>query len=328
MAGRYSGRSRRSGRARTGLAVIALVCVLAIFLAAAFFFERKLDKPVENAGMQVTFFDDEDAGYVLVNGRTYAGKNVETLLFVGVESSTAGAYGKAGPVVLLVRDADTGKSSALQLDENIIAYMESPGNEGMRSAQISRAFENVPDAAAGSRIAVQAVEKLLGGVGIGHCMTVSMEAVPVLNDWAGGVEVEISEDFAAGDYEFSAGEKILLENDMARAYVTAFGNDETGNDRQRRQRQYIFSWFAKAKPKFSDMTAAMDLFMKLSGYYYTDAAADELQNVLDMMGDGAEAEIYDIPGSTVKNGDLYEFCPDDGALTEIVIELFCGAEIH
>lgn len=335
MPRKYGKRSRRSNKLRSCLAAVVVLAVIAGCVLAAHFMQDKLDKPVENAGMQLTSHIKEDSAQVYMNGRWYARRDVETLLLMGIDnfgelesSKSYNNTNQADFLVLIVRDRDTGENTAIHINRDTMTDVTVLGvtgdNAGTIEAQIAISFAYGTGGHDSCKNAARAVTRLLYGMEVDHYMTFTMDAVPIANDWVGGVEVEVIQDFSGVVDEFVMGETVKLMGDQALRYVRARRELEGGSNlnRMERQRQYAAKWLEKAQLQFEDAQAALDLFLRLDGYYYSDCTIDQMADMAEGFDSAKGLEMIDLPGEAV-SGDVYmEYHVDEEALQQLVLDVF------
>lgn len=336
MARRHKRKSRRAGRMRIYLSVAAVLLIFVIGTVGARFLESWTAVEVENAGQQMTAHTNEEStAQVFMNNQWYQKKNVETLLVMGIDnygaitgSSSYNNTNQADFLVLFVRDTDTGESKAIHLNRDTMTDITMLGVTGeavgVQHAQLALAYNYGRGENDSSRNTANAVENLLYGMKVDHYITVTMKAVPIMNDWAGGVEVEISDDFSAVDEALVQGETIRLQGDQALTFVrTRLGmGDSTNINRMERQRKYASAWVDQAQMKLRDTEAVAQLVLKLSDYHYSDCTADEMAEFANELSETPSVEIYELPGEATQGEHYIEYYVDEAALQQLVLEVF------
>lgn len=336
MAGKRRKKNRRNRRLRLCLAAGAVALILLAGAAIAQVLESRMSVKVDNAGKQMTAFSsEENAAQVFMNDQWYKKKDVETLLVMGVDNhgsiTSSDSYnnsGRADFLMLFVRDTDSGEQAAIHLNRDTMTDITMLGvtgeAAGVQRAQLALAFTYGRGEGDSSRNTADAVSNLLYGMEIDHYITITMDAVPIMNDWAGGVEVEILDDFTGVDETLVQGEKITLSGEHALNYVqTRKGLDDSSNlQRMKRQRQYAAAWIAKAQNLVQDEKAVANLVLQLSNYHYSDCSAEELAEIARRLSDKADMTIYDLDGKAVQGVDFMEYYVDDEMIQQLVLELF------
>jgi anionic cell wall polymer biosynthesis LytR-Cps2A-Psr (LCP) family protein len=145
------------------------------------------------------------------NGKTYVyNKNIETFLVIGLDSLGEDVSGdsyrndkRADFLVLFVFDNDTQRCSAIQINRDTVTEMNILGVAGQKvgtvTQQIALSYSYGNGKEVSSRNTADSVAHLLFDVKVNHYASVTMEAVPLYNDFVGGVELEILDDFTGID---------------------------------------------------------------------------------------------------------------------------------
>ena len=334
MARRY----RKSQKAwqRYVLAIVSLVLVFGVAVLGVRIMEQRMNVKVENAGEQLTAHTAaQNTAQVFMNNRWYARRNVTTLLIMGVDDSgnlkESDSYNNSHQtdfLVLYLRDLDTGRAAAIHLNRDTMTDITMLGVTGQpvgsRYAQLALAYNYGNGDHNSSENVISAVEHLLYGMEVDNYITVTMDAVPIINDWAGGVTVEVLEDMTGSDEKLVKGQMVRLEGKQALSYVrTRMGLDDSTNiNRMKRQRQYASAWAESARNKLGDAQAVTELLMQLDGYYRSDCTADQLAELAKVFGDNINVPMYEIQGQAVQGKEYMEFYVDEEKLQQLILELF------
>lgn len=329
---------RRRRKQLTKLLVAgAVILVLAAgAMLAVHYWEKQTAMEVPDAGQQVTSISEYSAAegaQVFMNGRWHALRKVETMLLIGIDDfggvAESGSYNNSSQadfLALYVHDTETGRGSVIHLNRDTMTDITVLGvtgqNAGTRRAQLALAYNYGSGGAVSSKNTVDAVSRLLYGVEIDHYLTVTMDAIPVINDWAGGVTLTVQDDFPGS--ELVKGEEATLMGQQALTYVrTRYGMDDSSNlQRMTRQRQYASEWFKTAKPLLGDRNAVAELVFSLSDYHHSDCPADKLNDFAQMLGQNETIEIHELPGEAVVGTQFMEYYVDDESIQQLVLELF------
>lgn len=336
MARKHRRKSRNGKLIRLCLAVCAVALVLVFGVVGAQFLEARMTEKVENAGQQMTAHTiEENTAQVFMNGQWYQKKDVETLLVIGIDdfgavtgSSSYNNTNQADFMMLFVRDAETGESSVIHLNRDTMTDITMLGvtgkAAGTQHAQLALAYNYGQGKQDSSRNTVDAVSNLLYGIEVDHYITVTMDAVPVMNDWAGGVTVEVLDDMTSVDSALALGNEIKLTGEQALAYVrTRMGLDDSTNiNRMERQRQYAAAWVETASEQLKDENTAADLVLQMDDHYYSDCTADELVELAERLGSAGTAQIFELPGESVRGAQYMEYYADDEGIQQLVLEVF------
>lgn len=318
------------------MAICAIALILAVGAGASQFLEKKMSAQVHNAGMQMTAYTSEDGtAQVYMNDQWYRQKDVETMLLIGIDDygaiSGSNSYNntnQADFMMLFIRDTETGESTAIHLNRDTMTDITMLGvtgeAAGMQRAQLALAYNYGNGQNASSKNTVDAVSNLLYGMQIDHYLTVTMDAIPILNDWAGGVTVEILDDMTSADDALELGKKVTLTGEQALTYIRArMGLDDSTNiNRMERQRQYASAWVEAAQDQLKDQDAVTQLIMQMSDYHYSDCTAEELAELAGWMGENESISIHELSGESVQGEQFMEFYADDEEIQQLVLEVF------
>jgi len=338
---RSSGRrsSRRSREQRRNIRLLKkaglLLAIFAVGTAIAFAVEFLCEPEIEYAEEQLTVYESDEAQpSIFVGDQWYAQRNLETLLVIGVddlgEITGADSYNngsQADFLALLIRDLDTNQSTALHINRDTMTDVPILGvtgaQAGTRREQLALAYYYGQGEEDSCENTVAAVSNLLYGAPIDHYIAVTMDAVPIMNDWAGGVRLEILDDFTAINPDLIQGTEALLLGEDALHYVkTRAGlSDSTNLNRMERQRQYASAWFEKAKPRFNDYQALAELMDDVEPYYYSSCSLEQLKDLASAFADHPPEISHQLPGQAVTN-QFMEFHVDEPALQALVLDLF------
>ena len=263
-------------------------------------------------------------------------KNVETFLVIGLDKfdgdSGEDSYNNdkvADFLMLFVINNDTKQYSAIHINRDTIADVNILGLAGNKvdtvKAQIalSHTYGNGRDLSCHNT--ADSVSSLLKGVKVNHYASLTMDAVAVVNDMVGGVEVEVLDDFSGIDDSLIKGERVTLMGEQALTYVRARqGLEDSSNaSRMKRQQQYVNGLYdAFMKCAEQDDEFVVEATLKLADYLVSDRSANQLQVLNDKFIDYEFVGIEDIAGESVVGEQFMEFYPDEDQLTELVIKLF------
>lgn len=335
MAG--SKRKMRDGGIFHGiLAVGSLLVVLLVSVIAVHLIEGRMAVEIEHAGEQVTSHtSNRSTAQVFMNNQWYAERNIESLLIMGIdeygsleETDSYNNNHQTDFLALFLRDLDTGRTATIHLNRDTMTEITTLGVTGQRTgtrfAQLALAYNYGSGDSVSSSNVVKAVEHLLYGMEIDHYITVTMDAVPILNDWAGGVTVEVQDDFSGIDNALVMGELVKLEGQQALTYVrTRKGLDDSSNlHRMERQRQYASEWTKSARNKLNDQQAVADLVMQMGEYYRSSCTVEQLASLAESLSNNSSMNVHEIAGTAVQGDEFIEFYVDENALQQLVLQLF------
>lgn len=320
----------KSGNYLLRIIAILLVCIIlvAASLVAINIWERKQSK-----------FDDDfvaTEGTIEFGGKEYTlKKNIETLLIIGLDKSeeeSSDSYNnnmQSDFLMLLVIDNEKNEYSAVHINRDTMVNMNVLGVAGdkvgtaNKQIALSHTYGNGKEVSC--RNTADAVSELLMGAKIDHFISVKMDAVPVMNDLVGGVEVEVLEDFSSVDSTLIKGEKVTLKGEQALTYVrTRYGlEDSSNNTRMERQQQYVKAFYDAAKTSAqNDKNFVTNASLKMTEYIVSDCSSNKLESYFTKVQKYKFNDILDFVGETKKGETFMEFYPDKNSIKENVIKLF------
>lgn len=275
------------------------------------------------------------------NGSKYSRKdNIETWLIMGLDkyegTGIEGSYNndkQADFMLLLVFDNANKTCEALHINRDTMAEMNILGVAGdvvntiTKQIALSHTYGNGKEVSC--RNAANAVSKLLLGAPIDHYVSVTMDAVPKVADYVGGVEVEVLDDFTGIDDSLIKGEKVTLRGQQALTYVrTRFGLEDSSNaTRMNRQAQFLKALYSK----FGQCVAGDDqfvakMFLQISEYVVSDSNSARLQTLMEKFSTYKLGEIRKLEGETLLGGTYMEFYPTEASIKQNVVDLFYRLE--
>lgn len=201
----------------------------------------------------------------------------------------------------------TGNVAGTQLEQLALAHTYGTGNEDS------------------CRNTVQAVSTFLHETPIDHYLSVTMDAVQILNDAVGGVTVTVTDDFSRVDKTLVKGQTVTLKGSQALTYVRARAGmeEQTNLNRMARQRQYMSALQTKLSQKIRDDSGfSLKTAMDLSGYMISDCSVNHLAEVANWVAEYGSSDILTIDGEAVQGEEFMEFYADDLALQSLILDLF------
>lgn len=271
------------------------------------------------------------------NGVEYVkNEDVESFLILGLDkfedAINNDSYNndqRADFLMLLVFDNSEKKFTAVHLNRDTMVNMNVLGVAGQKIGTVNKqlalahTYGNGRDVSC--RNTADAVSELLNGVKVNHYLSITMDAVPILNDLLGGVEVTVLDDFSGIDDTLIKGETVTLHGDHALTYVRErYGLEDSSNStRMVRQRQYMTAVYDKAMLKIeNDDNFVIEASSKLADYIVSDRSVNQLQEIAKKLSQYKFTEIETLEGESVVKDGLMEFRPDADSIDRIVFELF------
>ncbi len=329
---------------------LAYVLAAAVLIAAAvgvyLFFsrlERSKDPVPEGAGTAVSRSDLPEASeesavpVIFYGGKKYVyNDQLSTLLILGVddvetkESRRDRNSSQADLLLLAVFDPTEESCSILQLDRETmcdVPELDFFGQfMGYKYQQIALAHTYGNTLEPSCENTALAVSRLLYGIKIDNYFSLTMDAIPVLNDLVGGVTVTVEDDFTGIDDSLVKGETVTLTAENVEHFVRSrmlMVDDDSNQARMRRQRTYMTELF-KAMSAAAKMDSAfiLDAYGALEKSLVTDCTIDELSAYVDRF-DGYSLTRIVTPEGETRQGEKYkEFYVDEEALQKLVLDVF------
>ena len=231
-------------------------------------------------------------------------------------------------LLMIVNDADQ-SYCALHINRDTMAEIQRLGMGGKKldvfQGQLALAHTYGSGGKDSCRNTVQAVSRFLYDVPIDHYFSMTMDAIPVLNDLVGGVTVHIDDDFSAVDPGMEQGKDVRLVGQQALTFIRARGEmaDSSNLSRMVRQREFINALYKQMSAKLrEDDGFTRKLANRLSDFTVSDLTTSELSRVADQFKNYTFTGILTIEGEAMVGEEFMEFYPDETKLQELVLRLF------
>lgn len=176
------------------------------------------------------------------------------------------------------------------------------------------------------RNVIRAVQKLLFGAPVDHYMSLSMDAVPVINDLIGGVTVTMDDDYISDDSNtvLRKGDTITLNGSDALNFVRMRRHDrvDVNEARMGRHRLYLDAFAIQARTASEeDPNLITDSFDKVAPYMVSDLDLGSYSDFLNRLSMFELKPVQQIQGVYHMGEQWAEFYPDEDCLWEIVKNL-------
>ena len=178
---------------------IAILIIALIILASLIFGFRLVEKIINKSGSvspDDAFSYTENDGSIEYGGNMYLpNKDLKSILLLGIDSTQnpdedRKNSAQADLLVLLVVDPKNERFSSIHLNRDTMTDIREIDSNGKKygefQGQLALAHTYGSDEAMRCRNTVAVVEDLLYGVEIDHYVSVTMDAVPIINDSVGG----------------------------------------------------------------------------------------------------------------------------------------------
>ena len=307
---------------------------LAIVLLAVFLVAIALGLISVWENNQDYFPTQTDNDTVIYQNQAYALKdNVESFLLIGIDkfedSASADSYKndqQADFLMLFVMDHDAKTVSAVHINRDTMAEINILGLNGnkvdtvIRQIALSHTYGNGKEISCNNT--VNSVSALLNDIKVDHYLSMKMDAVSIINDLVGGVEVTVIHTL---DESLVQGKTVLLMGDQALRYVRARkGLEDSSNiARMARQKQYATALYEKFLMCVeNDESFSINAVTKLSEHIISDRSATQLKQLTEKISDYELQDILSIDGEAKAGNEFMEFYADQDAIDQLVIDLF------
>ncbi|MBQ7485485.1 MAG: LCP family protein [Oscillospiraceae bacterium] len=323
---------------KSGFIILAILVVLCLAAGiTAYVLNDKQGQPTDPAVIS----DDADQLLLYEGGYYRLRDDLETVLLMGVDKTsdfheTAGGsvnYQQADFLMLLLLDKEQKKCVPLQINRDtmcVIWQLDIYGDPLVPiNGQITLAHAYGSGGKDSCRNQVRAVSDLLYGMKIDNYISVTMDAVPALNDLVGGVTVTVLDDFSKISDKLVQGSEVTLTGDLALEYVRGRMSVGDGSNisRMARQRQYLVALRAKMqRMQQEDPNFQIKAISAVSDGMVTDCSTYRLSELAEMISTYEFDDIQTIAGEATAGEEFMEFYADEDALYRQVIELFYDPE--
>jgi len=318
--------------------IVLLICVIgAVFSLISVFglIEHQVNK-TENLllSAETTAAAQKTVGQIFYNGNWYRPKeSVQTLLVLGIDKLSTGTEERKTSeqvdfLALLVMEEARNSYRILYLNRDTmtdILQIDSAGVEyGSFRGQLALAHAYGSNDGARCRNTVKAVENLLYNIEIDHYMSLTMDAVAILNDSVGGVTLQLLDDFTALDDTFIRDAVVTLTGQQALTYVRARGEleDSSNLSRMERQSQYIRALIEAFSASESNEEHSFETLLAVNEYMVSDCTIEQLSTLVEKLKGYTCSETLTLSGEAVQGYEYMEYHIDEAAAQQTVLELF------
>lgn len=280
--------------------------------------------------------EDTERKTITVDGVDYFPRqDITVLMVLGIdkfgEMESSGYYrndGDADMIMLLVLDETEKKCDILTLNRDTMVNMSVLGVRGEQAGtaygQLALAYtygSGLDDSCENMK---QMVSTFLLGAEIDYYISMSMDAIPLLNDAVGGVTVEVTDDFSALDPSIGMG-TVTLRGQQAINFVRTRKDlgDQLNMSRLERHKAYMNGFLNALKDTrqnaLSDIVTA---YREAAPYIVTNCSTNTVTMLMEQFSDYALGEIYAPSGENILGQEYYEYHADEKDVTALALKLF------
>lgn len=324
------------------LGVVATLLVIIIGIAGSFFYLRAQGEK----NLKTDLSDVEDTPEARKEGLfiTYKGKeyqyneDVINFLCLGIDNSTPveqanemKGQGLADAIILVSINVESGKIKILAIPRDTYVPVKMYNDQGKflgeKNMQLTLQYYYGKTAKDSCELMVNTVSNLLFKVPIQRYCAINLEAIPILNDAIGGVDVQVLGDVEVGGRPYHAGETIHLQGKMAEDYIRDRDCDVFASSMSRleRQKQYMTNYFATAMAQVrNDLTLPVSIYQSLQGNMYTNISVEDITYLAPEMLDVTltAEDMSMIPGEVTQPDDHEAYMVNSEQLKELVVNFF------
>lgn len=285
----------------------------------------------------------EESGTAAVPSKTvtkngidyYPRQDITVILLMGIDepgpvrsSMSYNNKGESDMVVLAVIEESREVCHMLALNRDTMMEIPVLGlggkQAGTKVAQLALAHtygSGLEDSCENTR---KAVSRFLGGITIDYYISMNLDAVAILNDAVGGVEVTVTDDFSMVDDTIRQGQ-MILQGEQALSFVQTRWNvgDHLNLSRMERQKEYMEN-FLEALRSRTDASEnfVLDTYETVAPYLVSDIPMSTLSGMVERYQNHTVTEFRSPEGENVLGEEYYEFYPDPDKLEDLILELF------
>lgn len=280
-------------------------------------------------------------GWVKYKGNIYQyNDNIKTFLFMGIDKNgkvkkvkdgTNG--GQADALFLLVINPSEKDFKIIAINRNTMADVDIYDAEGnyvdTTKAQIAVQHGFGDGVEKSCEYQVNAVSRMMYNIPIHGYAAINMQAIPIINDVLGGVEVEALSDVFDDSSKriIKKGDIVKLKGELAYWYVRDRDTREFGSadERLARQKQYVLEITKRIREGVAqDATIILDLYNSLMPYMTTNISFEEAAYLLPTVADYSirTDSIYSLKGDTTQGDKFEEFYLNEDELYNLIIDIF------
>ena len=325
-------RKRNAEQRRKILLVALLITLILISLIALYIWQKNdvLTGVSEETGIIKKMLEYEGRKYELRN-------DLETVLLIGLDKfsenlSDPDGYlnnQQADFLLLMVIDKNDNSFYGIHINRDTMTTIDRLGIGAKRigtfTGQLALAHTYGSGGTDSCRNTLHAVSGLLRDLPIDHYYSITMDAVPVVNDLVGGVSVYIEDDFSHVDSTLVQGTTVKLKGNQALAFVRARGSmkDKTNINRMARQRVYMNGLYESLVNKIrKDKQFPLNFATTLADYSVSDMLVQEMSSLAERVSGYRFDGIRSIEGEARVGERFMEFYVDEEALLSLVVECF------
>ena len=315
---------------------VLLVFSIALAIAVAFgLIDHFAEKNPTNYG-DADVDLSEELNAIYIDGELYLPKRgVENYLIIGVDKAGGAESDQMGQSDFLM---------VLSFNSNDMTYTMVPinrdtvtdvyltdlfGNQRVVKQQIalSHAHGNTDGLTNNEKCenTAKSASAILCGMKFNGYMSMTMDAVKILVDRIGGVDVVIEEDYSEADPAFVPGAVVSLDGEKAMSFVRMRSSltDSTNVARMRRQELFLNAFFKEIGEAELDEEGLIDIYEEIKWFTCNSAGEDGYSELFHKLSSYERKEVISLKGeSKIGVGGYMEFYVDQDHVEEVMVDVF------
>lgn len=306
------------------IVIIALVFV-SLFLGVSIFEDNKVEEVVDE-------YDDTYEPYTIINNKKYLMKdNIDVIMCVGLdtyENETKDDYRNdnfADFITLLILDNNKKTTLPIQINRDTMCNMDIIGVGGKLAGSTYKQIAYAHTYGNGDMSSLVNVKNALAeifyNVRVNYYLSLTMNAVPIVNDEVGGIEVFVEDDFSSIDNSLKKGEYVTLHGDQALTFVRSrSGLEDSSNiNRMNRQRVYLRALYDKCKVKQNDEKFVYNILSDINNDLLSNTTIADLADLGNTLIEYELLDTINIGGESKKGERFMEYYLDQDAIDNICV---------
>lgn len=314
-------------RGQPVLLVVILILVLVFLISGLQFLESTVFRPT---GSKV----ESESKTIIRNGVEYFPRqDIMVILVAGIDEygpvQDSGSYnnpGEADMVSVLIFNETYKTMDVLTLNRDTMLEMPVLGIGGKEAGKVfgqlalSHTYgSGLEDSGKNLR---KTVSEFLYDTYIDYYVTMNMDAIAILNDAVGGVQVTVTDDFSEIDPSLPMGEVVLKGQQAVTFVQTRKGlGDQLNVTRMERQKAYLQGFTQALKVKLEESSRfVLDAYEKASDYVVTDCSSSAMTTIASRYASYTLGDVVSIEGTNVKGEKYMEYHVDKDKLDEVILK--------
>lgn len=325
-----------------GSSIISILLVVCITLTVLLTTGKK-NMLVDNnkVNIEIPANATAEGEYIIYDGNKYLYNNkVTTILFAGIDTHTIdriegvlGKSGQADSIFIMALNTETGKYKLMSVSRDTmidVDVCDAAGNFlGTKKMQICLAHAYGDGNETSNENLKTSISRLFFGIPVNSYVSINLDAIPIINDAVGGVNVNVIEDLSSYDPSLKKGANVTLVGNQAEIYVRSrdVEGDANQNDlRMERQISYLNSFIQKSiQMTKKDIKTPINLFNQITPYTRTDITPSKityLSSIFLKSGFSVDEDYIKVPGKTVAGEKYAEYYTDTDKLFKIILDTY------